>query len=291
VLRNVSQNVSESKGGLTLKRNNKAFTLIELLVVIAIIAILAAILFPVFTQAKVAAQRTVALSNAKQIALATEMYSNDNDDSLMKSYYGFPAAGGTWPTVYYDWRHALDSYVSRSKGLLGDPTNTFKEERFWNRSYQDTAVAANDIYRSNNFAVNGEVIGFANGDLNSPQWTPSGLDSKSSIEEPSDTLMLIPNRSRWRDLRPRFGSRTLEPANPTGWCALTRGGSTTAGTCPTAGNGAIHSVGKQITFIWIDGHAKSAGFASTIAAKDKWMSKMTRAELDAVLANRFEEYK
>ena len=69
----------------------KAFTLIELLVVIAIIAILAAILFPVFAQAKLAAKKTVALSNAKQISLASQMYMNDNDDNVVKSYFGFPA--------------------------------------------------------------------------------------------------------------------------------------------------------------------------------------------------------
>lgn len=58
----------------------RAFTLIELLVVIAIIAILAAILFPVFAQAREAAKKTQCLSNAKQIGLATMMYVNDNED-------------------------------------------------------------------------------------------------------------------------------------------------------------------------------------------------------------------
>ena len=57
-----------------------AFTLIELLVVIAIIAILAAILFPVFAQAKAAAKKTVCLSNVKQINLGTTMYLGDSDD-------------------------------------------------------------------------------------------------------------------------------------------------------------------------------------------------------------------
>jgi len=61
--------------------HRKAFTLIELLVVIAIIAILAAILFPVFAQAKLAAKRTVDLSNLKQITLSLIMYSNDYDDA------------------------------------------------------------------------------------------------------------------------------------------------------------------------------------------------------------------
>lgn len=60
----------------------KGFTLIELLVVIAIIAILAAILFPVFAQAKEAAKRTKGLSQAKQLGTATYMYAGDYDDVL-----------------------------------------------------------------------------------------------------------------------------------------------------------------------------------------------------------------
>ncbi|MDR3687968.1 MAG: prepilin-type N-terminal cleavage/methylation domain-containing protein [Fimbriimonas sp.] len=58
----------------------KAFTLIELLVVIAIIAILAAILFPVFAQAKAAAKKTACLSNGNQIGIALMLYLGDNDD-------------------------------------------------------------------------------------------------------------------------------------------------------------------------------------------------------------------
>ena len=64
------------------------FTLIELLVVIAIIAILAAILFPVFAQAKVAAKKTSEISNFKQVGTATALYLSDNDDSYMLSNSG-----------------------------------------------------------------------------------------------------------------------------------------------------------------------------------------------------------
>src|SRR5438270_7383421 len=60
----------------------RAFTLIELLVVIAIIAILAAILFPVFAQAKEAAKKTQCLSNTNQIGKGYQLYATDYDDSI-----------------------------------------------------------------------------------------------------------------------------------------------------------------------------------------------------------------
>jgi len=68
----------------------KAFTLIELLVVIAIIAILAAILFPVFAQAKLQAKKTADLSNTKQIGLGALMYSTDSDDYFPRNDYLTP---------------------------------------------------------------------------------------------------------------------------------------------------------------------------------------------------------
>src|SRR5438105_2375906 len=66
----------------------RAFTLIELLVVIAIIAILAAILFPVFAQAKEAAKKTTDISDFKQVGVATAMYTSDFDGRYFLSDSG-----------------------------------------------------------------------------------------------------------------------------------------------------------------------------------------------------------
>jgi prepilin-type N-terminal cleavage/methylation domain-containing protein len=76
------------RGEIILNSRNRAFTLIELLVVIAIIAILAAILFPVFAQAKAAAKKSSCLSNTKQMTLATIMYGGDYDDMMVMGWNG-----------------------------------------------------------------------------------------------------------------------------------------------------------------------------------------------------------
>lgn len=93
----------------------KGFTLIELLVVIAIIAILAAILFPVFAKAREKARQTSCASNLKQLALSVIKYSQDYDERYPMSY---PLTGpeGTRTTSCggdpaYWWMDALEPYV------------------------------------------------------------------------------------------------------------------------------------------------------------------------------------
>jgi len=108
---------------------NRAFTLIELLVVIAIIAILAAILFPVFAQAKLAAKKAASISNVKQVGLANIIYETDYDDNFVLASQGITddgcgVNGGACfhnlnaPTL--DWPVLLQPYV-KSYGLYVDP--------------------------------------------------------------------------------------------------------------------------------------------------------------------------
>lgn len=85
--------------------SGKGFTLIELLVVIAIIAILAAILFPVFLQAKAASNRTACLSNMKQLCAAWSMYQDEHHGAcpgLVMNYYD-PPSEVTWMQLLYPY--------------------------------------------------------------------------------------------------------------------------------------------------------------------------------------------
>ena len=101
----------------------RGFTLIELLVVIAIIAILAAILFPVFAKAREKARQSSCLSNVKQLALASMGYAQDYDEQLPASY----KAG---PPIY--WTDTISPYIKNTQIFkcpsLGIP------ESFWNGS-------------------------------------------------------------------------------------------------------------------------------------------------------------
>ncbi len=292
-------------------KKQKAFTLIELLVVIAIIAILAAILFPVFAQAKLAAKKTVALSNAKQLATANMLYQGDYDDAVVKEWFGFPTgcdwgavAWGT-PGAFYSWRHAMEPYT-KSKGLLQDPTNPFQAENYWTLSYDGQGVPNANRYLPSNFAVNNSVVGFANGACGGP-YTPSGLDSLDALSDPASTILMLPSRAQWNDLKWHFGAYGfpggVADANDTGWCITARGASTP--TCPALGNGPIHAVGKQVSFVWADGHAKARPYSQTLrandATNDDWASNLsnnpetgaawTQADRQRAIQNLFPEYR
>ncbi len=95
-------------------RRAKGFTLIELLVVIAIIAILAAILFPVFARAREKAYQTSCLSNVKQLCLATLMYASDYDSRLPATLVREPDGTNIW------WIDVLDPYI-KNKAVVKCP--------------------------------------------------------------------------------------------------------------------------------------------------------------------------
>jgi prepilin-type N-terminal cleavage/methylation domain-containing protein/prepilin-type processing-associated H-X9-DG protein len=101
----------------------RAFTLIELLVVIAIIAILAAILFPVFAQAKEAAKKTTDLSNSKNQAVAIIMYGSDYDDMFPRTWYKRPGAAVWGWNTPFTWREAVHPYIKSGQKSYNDGTN------------------------------------------------------------------------------------------------------------------------------------------------------------------------
>jgi prepilin-type N-terminal cleavage/methylation domain-containing protein/prepilin-type processing-associated H-X9-DG protein len=103
-----------------MRRTNRGFTLIELLVVIAIIAILAAILFPVFAQAREKARQTSCLGNMKQLSTAFHMYLDDNDGTLPAAA-PFPSHDnrGNWVGMTLWGQAATDKYpMLPEKGSL-----------------------------------------------------------------------------------------------------------------------------------------------------------------------------
>jgi len=106
-------------------RAHQAFTLIELLVVIAIIAILAAILFPVFAQAKAAAKQSAGLSNVRQIDTAYMLYLNDNEDRYVP-FVTERVAPATVPDTKEDrapfsYRITLNPYI-KTQQIFKDPS-------------------------------------------------------------------------------------------------------------------------------------------------------------------------
>ena len=163
--------------------NRKAFTLIELLVVIAIIAILAAILFPVFAQAKDAAKKTQSVSNMKQLATGTMIYLADYDDTMPPSAYPRFATTGVTVVSVYDM---LQPYL-KNVNILTSPSD--QPAQSW-RARLNALGLQNDIVERASYVPNLGL--FADNLCGLPiksAYTPVG--SHTALSDPVQTIMFF----------------------------------------------------------------------------------------------------
>ncbi len=225
----------------------RAFTLIELLVVIAIIAILAAILFPVFAQAKAAAKNTVSLSNLKQIGLGNQMYYGDNDDYRMGRQMVNSSQCLSWKQQSEGYRKSIDIFRDPL-----NPANKFLD------GFSDPAVRA---------VICGSTAGVVNVDYKQyqrdyywnnawmGQWDNGG--SMSTIDQPASVGDIVEGKGLFTDAGP-FDTWVQNVDSNTSWLG---------GAAPATGlqwnNTAGKYADKAENVAFMDGHAKRQAFSNT----------------------------
>ena len=153
------------------RQKRSAFTLIELLVVIAIIAILAAILFPVFARAREKARQASCQNNLKQIALAWLMYAQDYDERPVPQYTsppGWKPKDNGWTGFPYDWLDAmfywvmLDPYL-KNKQIWACPSAPAATNGVQKMSYGLSFYVAYSPPHLSDFTAPAETIIFGDG--------------------------------------------------------------------------------------------------------------------------------
>jgi len=197
----------------------KGFTLIELLVVIAIIAILAAILFPVFAQAREKARQTTCLSNVKQMGLGLQMYVDDYDEMLPP---GVDYPWSPWGTTIFD---RLDPYVKNNKMFLC-PSSNSKDIKY------------------GNYGVNGTIAGHNyNGGFHT---------SYGQLSRPAETYLILETT---RGIFMSWSSAFNEGASLLGVSSVVPGAFELNNETPPAGEKERHN--KKVNIAFCDGHAKA----------------------------------
>jgi prepilin-type N-terminal cleavage/methylation domain-containing protein/prepilin-type processing-associated H-X9-DG protein len=257
--------------------SRKAFTLIELLVVIAIIAILAAILFPVFAQAKLAAKKISSLSNVKQISLGTLIYSNDHDDVLPMgcgAWWWYPSDGG--------WSWDVEPYL-KSLPILHDSADSDKNQ-FWPTWMGSPAVEIS--YASNGLIVgnhNRGVISMAQGtDITATRggkytgWLDVSTISNTTVTQPAATIMyasryggqdewgtgdLLTNEASWDYAGPGLIPDGTRPLNTP--YTITANSKTLTVNQDIRFGAVSAPFANQANFSFVDGHAKSMNPVAT----------------------------
>ena len=173
----------------------RGFTLIELLVVIAIIAVLAAILFPVFARARENARRSSCQSNLKQIGLGLLQYSQDYDEVMIADWYGPTGNSSSDPTTAanagYKWMDASQPYI-KSTQVFNCPSDT------WTATHERYAHVG-DLTASTTTKYGSYIINNGYG-ANVPNRTPSvshpfssinDLVKQSEATQPAETVWVI----------------------------------------------------------------------------------------------------
>ena len=213
-------------------KRNTAFTLIELLVVIAIIAILAAILFPVFAQAREKARQTSCLSNLKQVGLALIQYTQDYDETWALATQSRP----DYPT-YWSSSTVVGAYI-HSPQVYKCPSDTIDETVFgrWISGLTGERQPRAISYLPNCISPNGEGGPTTAFGVTSPQglfaytgedpnWgvTPPSTVTNASIQNPSDLVALVDARQGWSVWFDGPGSATINQEVDPWWECISDG--------------------------------------------------------------------